>query len=71
MTSLHTKEYKQLIAKLKTARTSAGLTQIEVAERLKKPQSYVSKIENGQRRLDVLELKQLAKLYKVRLDDLM
>jgi hypothetical protein len=37
------------------ARKSAGLTQAEVAGRLRKPQSFVAKYENGERRLDVLE----------------
>jgi transcriptional regulator with XRE-family HTH domain len=39
----------------KHARKSAGLTQAEVAGRLQKPQSFVAKYENGERRLDVLE----------------
>ena len=39
----------------KHARKSAGLTQAEVAGRLKRPQSFVAKYENGERRLDVLE----------------
>lgn len=37
------------------ARLSAGLKQDTVAERLDKPQSYVSKVEKGERRLDVIE----------------
>lgn len=37
------------------ARHTAGLTQDIVAERLDKPQSYVSKVEKGERRLDVIE----------------
>jgi transcriptional regulator with XRE-family HTH domain len=49
---------------LKKARIEAGLGQIEVAEKLGRTQSYVSKIESGQRRFDVLQLKQFAKLYK-------
>jgi len=40
---------------LVTARKAAGLTQQELAKRLKKPQSYVSKYETGERRLDVPE----------------
>ena len=53
-----------MIAQLKKARKEAGLGQIETAKKLKKSQSYISKIESGQRRIDVLQLKQFAKLYK-------
>lgn len=59
MSSIHSKEYRDLIARLIAARKAAGLTQVEVAEKLGKPQSYVSKIENCQRRVDVLELSKL------------
>lgn len=43
-----------------TARHSAGLTQAQLASKLHRPQSYVSKYENGERRLDVLEFLELA-----------
>lgn len=62
--SIHSKEYRDIIQKLKAARLASGLTQTEVALKLKKPQSYVSKIEHGERRIDVVELKQLLKIYK-------
>lgn len=61
--SVHSKEYRELLAKLKRARTDAKLTQIEVARRLRKPQSFVSKFESGERRLDAVELKAIARLY--------
>jgi len=44
------------------------LTQVEVAKRLRRPQSFVSKIESGERRVDVVELSELAKLYRKPLD---
>jgi transcriptional regulator with XRE-family HTH domain len=53
--SLHTREYKALTALLLEARKQAGLTQQQVADRLRKPQSYVAKYEGGERRLDVIE----------------
>lgn len=44
------------------AREVAGLTQIEVAERMNKPQSFVSKYERGERRLDFTEFMELAEI---------
>lgn len=40
---------------LSEARASAQLTQVQVAERLGRPQSFVSKYESGERQLDVVE----------------
>jgi transcriptional regulator with XRE-family HTH domain len=53
--SVHTDDYKRLIGLLVAARRAAGITQTDLARSLAKPQSYVSKIENGERRLDVVE----------------
>ncbi|WP_245615726.1 helix-turn-helix domain-containing protein [Paenirhodobacter enshiensis] len=44
-----------MLDKLRTLRKGAGITQVELAERLGRPQSYVAKIEGGERRMDVLE----------------
>ncbi len=63
MKSVYSGEYKRIIEKLKQARKAAGLTQEEVAAKLEKPQSFVSKIESGERRIDVVELSKLAALY--------
>ena len=49
-----------LIAALKQARANAGLTQSQLAERLKRPQSFIAKYENGERRIEVVELVQIA-----------
>lgn len=57
-----------VLEKLHEARLSAGLTQVEVVEKLGKPQSYISKIERGERRVDIVELSKIAKLYKRKLD---
>jgi len=62
--SIYSEEYKSIINKLKKARLEIGLTQKEVSKILNKPQSYISKIENGERRLDILELMELAEIYK-------
>lgn len=58
-------EYRRLLKRLKLARMDAGLTQAEVARRLGKPQSFVSKSESGERRLDAVELKRMAEILDV------
>ena len=50
---------KKLQALLRQVRVEAGLTQEEVARRLGRPQSFVSKYETGERRLDILELRRV------------
>jgi transcriptional regulator with XRE-family HTH domain len=52
--SIHHPRYVALRDHLKALRQSAGLTQIEIADRLKLDQSYVSKIERGERYVDVI-----------------
>ncbi len=59
----HGPTYKLLGQRLREAREAAGLSQIEAAARLGKPQSFISKCESGERRIDVIELKVLADLY--------
>jgi transcriptional regulator with XRE-family HTH domain len=54
-------EYRRFCALLKTARRTAGLTQNDVAKHLGRPQSYVSKYELGERRLDVIEFVRITK----------
>lgn len=66
--TIHTNEYHKVIERLKKARLDVGLTQKEVSEKIKKPQSYVSKVEAGEQRVDIIELKLFADLYKKNLD---
>ncbi len=47
----------------------AGLTQEEVARRLGRPQSFISKYETGERRLDILELRQVVAVFGLPLAD--
>jgi transcriptional regulator with XRE-family HTH domain len=54
-----------LVKRLREARKAAGLTQAEVARLLRRPQSFVSTLESGERRIDLIELLQLAKLYTI------
>ena len=62
--SIYSKDHKDLIERLKKARREAGIDQVDVAKKLGKSQSYLSKIESGQRKIDVVQLKKFAKLYK-------
>ena len=52
---LERQKYEYLRSELKKARLEAGLLQSQLAKSLKKPQSYISKIESGERGLDVIE----------------
>lgn len=59
--SIYSEQYQQLCALLRQLRREAGLTQVEVSKRLDVPQSFISKYESGERRLDVIELRHVAK----------
>lgn len=59
--SLFSERYDRFREALVAARTSAELTQEEVARRLARPQSFVSKYERGERRLDVVEFFDIAR----------
>lgn len=61
--SRQTKEYAYFIERLWKARQEAGLTQVQVAKKLKRPQSHISNIESGQQRVDVVELQFFARIY--------
>jgi transcriptional regulator with XRE-family HTH domain len=61
--TIYSKEYKLLFRKIKKARLESGLEQNDVAKMLKKTQSYISKIEHGQIKIDIFLLKDLAKIY--------
>lgn len=62
--STYKTQYKEFLVKLVQARHDAGLKQSDVAKKIGKPQPYISKIERGERRLDIIELQELSTLYK-------
>ena len=55
--SIYKAEYRALLELLREIRGKAGLTQIELSALLKRPQSYVSDVERGVRRMDLLQLR--------------
>ena len=54
-------DYARFLALLRQARKDAGMVQQDLADRLGKPQSFVAKVERGERRIDVIEFIAIAK----------
>jgi transcriptional regulator with XRE-family HTH domain len=54
--TIYTPKHRRIVTLLRAIRREAGLRQVDVARRLGRPQSFVSKYESGQRRLDLVEL---------------
>lgn len=65
--SIHTNHHRRLLRLLRQVRQGAGLRQEDVAARLGKPQSFVSKYETGERRLDLLELREVCQVIGISL----
>jgi len=64
MKTIYSQEHKILVEKLIKAREDAVLRQEDVAKLLGKTQSFISKIESGQRRIDLVQIKEFANIYK-------
>jgi transcriptional regulator with XRE-family HTH domain len=58
--------YTRFLKLLRVARISAGLTQSAAAKRLRRPQSFISKCESGERRVDVIEFASFCRAYGLR-----
>lgn len=56
--SIYSRKYQVVLALLKDARISAGITQIQLAELLDETQTFISKCERNERRLDIIELRE-------------
>jgi transcriptional regulator with XRE-family HTH domain len=67
--SIHTPEHARLIEILREIREEAGLLQVDMAKKLGRHQSFVSKYETGERWLDLVEFKQVCKAAKISLVD--
>lgn len=68
--SLESPRHRALVDVLKSYREAAALSQAELADRIDEPQSFVSKYESGVRRLDLIELEQVAHALGVPLSEL-
>lgn len=66
-TTIYTREHRRLAALLRQVREDRGLNQTELARLLKRPQSFVSKVEAGQRRVDLVELAQICEALGIKL----
>ncbi|MCX5694637.1 MAG: helix-turn-helix transcriptional regulator [Candidatus Omnitrophica bacterium] len=62
--TIFTKAHQELVGRLIKARKAAKLKQTDVAKKLGRTQSYISKIEAGQRRVDTIQLNEFAAVYK-------
>jgi transcriptional regulator with XRE-family HTH domain len=62
-TSIHSIRYREFCRRLRQAREASGLSQEEVGRRVRRDQTFVSKVESGERRLDLIEADDLAAIY--------
>lgn len=67
--NIFTQDQEKLQTLLRQVRVEAGLNQTELAQQLGSPQSFVSKYEMGERRLDLLELRQICRVVGVSLEE--
>jgi ribosome-binding protein aMBF1 (putative translation factor) len=72
MSGVHARgEQEAFLSLLREVRDGADLTQADLAERLGRPQSFVSKVESGERRVTVLELREICRAYGISPSDFM
>ena len=62
-------EQEALVALLRAIRSEAGLRQVDLAKKLGQPQPFVSRYESGERRLDILELRQVCQAVGITLQE--
>lgn len=68
--SIHRPEHKALVDLLRKHRISAGLTQVQCSKALNHPQSFMSDVESGTRRLDIVQLRDLCAVLGISLAEL-
>ena len=67
--SLYTDEHTELVTLLRDLRLESGLSQAEVVEVLKRPQTYLSAVEIGDRGIDLVQVRELCAIYGVSFPD--
>lgn len=67
--TVFSENYRVVVELVREIRRESGLTQVEIAEKLNETQSFVSKYERGERRLDILELRSVAMASGITLTD--
>lgn len=65
MSSVYSAEYQSVIKALREARIAGNITQDELARAIGRPQSFIAKVENGERRLDIVEFVKLCRLVNI------
>ena len=65
--SIHSDRYAVFLKVLREARDRAGLTQIHLAKKIGETQTFVSKCERGERRIDVIELRTFCRAFGLKL----
>lgn len=68
--TIYRPEHAVLLSLLKRYRRAAGLTQVQCSQALERPQSFMSDVESGTRRLDIVQLRDLCKVLGVDLQEL-
>lgn len=63
--TIHSKEYRKLISLLREKRETLGVTQLKLASIIGTDQTFISKIENSERRIDVVELRTICRALKI------
>jgi ribosome-binding protein aMBF1 (putative translation factor) len=67
--SIYTREYAAVLRVLRQARKDAGITQVQLAKKLRLTQSLLSKMERGETRLDIIQLRTICRLLGITLAD--
>jgi transcriptional regulator with XRE-family HTH domain len=63
--SLYSADYEHFLQVLREAREAAGLSQMQAARKMGRLQSFVSKCESGERRVDIIELRKFCEAYEM------